>query len=327
MKINRLKINYNGIKLATIKFNNMLFDNIKGNFNQIDLLKCSFSIDNIEKKDEITLNIQDLYLIENNFFDKKIIDFLNPVSKKIVKYLSVIDFITNDSSVDLAISIDQRYVPISYANIFAERNLLILTDLFSNYLNGNIYICYYLLRDIIENIKLYLYFLKGAYKETRVCFEKSWIIKQEKDEKIEKTIIEGLSNGCKEWKFNTKELVENIYNLKKWNKELQNISKINDKCNSYIHKNGLKQIIPNLNKSNFSLNDVFYTIKFFLTLIICYDGKVLVASDYFDSIEEGVAPVDGSQYWIARIFSEFIKEEYCESDIEKLKEQSYMEIL
>lgn len=214
----------------------------------------------------------------------------------------------------------------SYAGIFAERNKKILIDLLLNYYNRNTYICYYLLRDMIENIKLYLGLIKGPYTEIEVVNEDKRTIKEEKNMEKAKKIISNLIDGQNEWDFNFKEILKKNASLNIWSEEFKAIKKINDRCNSYIHKNGFEKIIPNLNKYEFSLNDVYYVIKFFFTLIVSLDGKSLSAPNYMFDLYMGIELAYNSQYEITQFYATFINEEYTIEKIKKLKSLSYMNI-
>ncbi len=65
---------------------------------------------------------------------------------------------------------------------------------------------------------------------------------------------------------------------------------------------------------------------FFITLIVCYDGKELSSSEYIDYLDLDMEPPTDSQYWTASICRDFIDSEYTEEEIEKQKRMTYMDL-
>ncbi len=61
---------------------------------------------------------------------------------------------------------NKRSILVNYTESIAYRNYIISKQFLTNLLNKkNILLCYFSIRDIIENIKVYLYLLRGAIKE------------------------------------------------------------------------------------------------------------------------------------------------------------------
>ena len=78
-----------------------------------------------------------------------------------------------------------------------------------NWQDKNQLICNFLLRDIIENIKLYLYFIRGDKKEVVWKNEDGIFTREENIDSITEKINAGLRDGNKDWGFSTKEIINN----------------------------------------------------------------------------------------------------------------------
>lgn len=325
---NKVKIFYKDVFLETISLDKPYrLDEIKFDNPLIHEYKISFP--DVNDFSTISYNIMESYILELDFCETKCKTLLNKESLKIIKYLDVLSFISDCDYVDNIIEIKNKHRCVSYAKIIAERSFEILRNLLINWHNKNQLICNFLLRDLIENIKLYLYFIRGAKKEIVVNTKQGIFTKEENIDSIIAKINQGLKDGNADWGFNIKEILKNNKTLGIWNEELKNIEKLNIQCNSYIHKNGLDKISPyyiNHSSTNIKLDDIFLCVKFFFTLIACYDGKVLASSDYIDYLDMNEEPPIDSQYWIAPICQNFINEEYTKADIDKLKSLTYMDI-
>lgn len=314
MKSRNFQILFNGIILEKIVLNKEYTIN--------ELLKFSDDNESFGNVNHIIINaihIQKNLYFQINFKEeylvKKIEKFLkiklNPQSNKIILYLEVLKYLgyINDSFLDNSIITDNgTFLSINYIDIMSERNHLLSVCFLKNYFNDDNYLlCYFVLRDLIENIKLYLYFLV------------------ENNNKIK----EKLENENQDWDFNIKNIINKNPSLKNWKTELNEINKINNLCNSYIHKNGYSKIAPRniRNNQEESLLNMWYkVIKFNFTIVACYDGKSISNSDYCDCLDIGIQPIKDSQYWVAPIFQKFIDMEYNSEEKEKLKKQSYMSI-
>ena len=294
---------------------------------------CEFdyavSIPNIRHPSKANCYMSSSYLVDKKLCGIDLKQVLTENSQKIIKYLDVLSGITDNAFIDDVVSIKNRNYGISYARIIAERNLEISKSLFFNLANNNQLICNFLLRDLIENIKLYLYFLRGAKSETIIKDSNHTYIREQINNETINTIKESLQNGNRDWGFNIKQILKNNPSLTKWKKELQSVEQINQQCNATIHKNGLTKITPQFIKlmsPKIDFDMVYTCIKLFFTLITCYDGKILSSSDYVDYLDNGAEPPADCQYWLAPIFQDFINQEYSPEDIQKLKEFSYMNI-
>lgn len=329
-EVNKINILYKGVYLQTINLtHNYSIDDIKKQFSILDFEKYNLSIKNITKINVLDCDIKQHYLLDIELCCIKIYDSLNDLSKRIIKYLDVLDCLSNSSFIDQTVPINNKMYFISYTRIIAERNYEILKRLLISYINDkNLIVCYYFLRDLIENVKLYLYFIKGDKKETIVKSNRGTTTYEKIDESITKKIKDNFIEG-KSWDFKIKDIFMKIDSLKSWENEMLRILKINDVCDKYIHKNGLEKIITRLvneNKNSICLEDFFLVIKFFFTLIACYEGKEISSDDYISYLDNDEEPPEGSQYWVANIYREFIESEYTKEEIEKLRNCSYMDI-
>lgn len=323
-EVKSILICYKNIKLGMITANNIDYGTIKKILDENFRIKVS--IPNFLSPENIMININELCGLDSEFLGGKFIDYLSEDKKRIVKYLDLMEHLSLNSFpfVDKTLNVNNRIIPTSYTYIISNRNERILKDLFTNYFNKNIYICFYLLRDLIENIKMHLYFLKGPIliKKTgngNTQFE------EEIDMNEQRKIIDSLEKGTK-WNPKIDSLIDKVDYLNLWRNEFEDLINIERKCNNYVHKNGLDKIFPNVNIDGFSIDDVFKVIKFFFTMVISFDGKSICSSNYTDYLDMGMKPIKDSQYWIASIFEDFINSEYTKEEIKKIKKYTYMKI-
>lgn len=254
---------------------------------------------------------------------------LNIDSKKIIIYLEIFNELGNTGFIDDNIFQKNKIININYVKLFVERNYIILSSILKNYINyKNYLVVTFLTRDFIENIKLFLYFTRGYIIEQKADISNSSSSLTEKNNQaIKDDILKKLSIENKNWDFDIKKIIRNNPSLNDWQVELKKIYDINEECNNIIHKNGYSRINPKYGVANkIKLDDIFMIVKFFFTLIICYDGKEISSSDYLDYLEAGATPPDGCQYWIAPIYQNFINKEYSEEEKNKLIANSYMDI-
>ena len=266
---------------------------------------------------------EDIYSINSN-------KYLTKKSKRIIKYLGILDFLSYSDYVDLTLDIDKEKKFISYSSIIAKR-IYEITIKFLQILTNekNQLICSFLLRDIIESIKLYLYFICGSKSENQIENKQGKFTFIHTKLKVEQEIIEKLSICDKNWDFDIKKIIDANKSLDCWKQDLNKIKKINDSCNNIIHKNGLKKLLPqyvNYQDNQISIDSLFLCIKLLFSLVTCYDCKEISSSDYLDSLDLGEEPPEGCQYWVSPICKDFIQSEYSESEIKKLRDNTYMDI-
>lgn len=102
---------------------------------------------------------------------------------------------------------------------------------------------------------------------------------------------------------------------KRWNRIL----------NNHVHGNSVDVYFDNFSYLNDTkrleeVKEVVYGLtSFILSIIILIDSTLLMSSDYMDALELGIEPPLGSQYWIAPIFSNFMKERFRKEEIEYLR--------
>ncbi len=331
-KFNSVNIFYKNIFLKRIKFKN---------FFSVDEFKCNFK-DEFVKNYYITIsfdnrecpilncNFLKSYLIDKKLFEVELKNELTKDTWKIIHYIDILEFIADSDFVDKTLRISSNKVfSISFASIIAQRNLEIIKILFKELQNNNQLICNFLLRDIIENIKLYLYFIRGAIKEETIINEYGTFKREIVFNKVNEAITKTLSSENKDWNYNIKKILKDNPSLTLWEEDLQKVINLNNRCNSIIHKLGITKLLPNqikYSKQTITINDVYICIKLFITLIICYDGKEISSSDYIDYLDLDMEPPKDSQYWVAPIIQEFINNEYNSKEKNNLKEMSYMDI-
>lgn len=328
--IAKINILYKNILLTHIKLKNKVsVQSIVKTFNQDIPIGFTISVPNIFLEELIDCNILESYLFDKQFLGVSFSSILKKEDWQIIKYIDILEFLSDSNFIDKTVESSNGVEGISFACIIAQRNLEILKSLLKEYRSRNFLLCSFLLRDIIENIKLYLHFIRGAKKEQIIETEHCILTREIVSQKINDEIADNLAMENKDWNFNIKEIVNNNKSLSLWHNDLKTIERINTSCNSNIHKIGLSRILPrkiNASKSKITLKDIFFCVRFFITLIVCYDGKELSSSVYIDYVDSGMEPPIDSQYWIASICKDFIDSEYTEEEIEKLKSMTYMDL-
>lgn len=328
--VDEIKIHYKNIFLTHIKLKNKIsIHSVVETLGQDIPHGFNISMPNIFIDNLIICNIKESYLFDKQLFGLPISNILKKEDWQIIKYIDILEFLADSNFIDKTLNCSDGVEGISFACIIAQRNLEILTSLLMEFRNQNFLLCSFLLRDIIENIKLYLHFIRGAKKEQIIKTEYGTIVREIVSQKINDEITNILAMENKDWNFNIKDIVKNNQSLSLWLQDLKIIEKINANCNANIHKIGLSKILPkkiNISKNKVTLKEIFFCVRFFITLIICYDGKELSSSDYIDYLDCGMEPPTDSQYWIAPICKNFIDSEYTEEEIKKLKDMTYMDL-
>ena len=330
--IDTINILYNDIYLTKIKLDKSYsLNNLKSNLPQeiVDNYRLSVIVD----KNVLILkyDILESYLLDYKIFNINLINLLGKDDKKIINYIDVLKFISDTNFIDNTISTKQKKFFISYASIISQRNLEIVKILFRELKNNNNQlVANFLLRDIIENIKLYLYFLRGAIKEEIINNSQESYKKEIVSEDVKNKILKTLSNENTDWNYDIKKIINDNPSLNIWKEDLKKIEKINKHCNSNIHKLGLTKILPDIIKNSnerITIDDICFCIRFFITLLICYDSKEISSSDYLDYLEMDMKPPENSQYWVAPIIQNFIDNEYNSKEKAMLKDKCYMDII
>ena len=273
----------------------------KNHFDNLNMQKMSLSIRFYQNELFICIDIQEFYVMD--LICKKFSIKLSTNSLKILNYLEVLNSLYdfNDNHVDNCVIKDKKFLPVSYIEIISERMYILSNSFLKVYRKKeSIFTFVFFIRDLIESIKLYLLFLN------------------EKSEKIQNK----LTNENQDWNFDIKKLISSNRDLTTWITELREIEDINDLCNNYIHKNGLTKISPKYHRFNQEkidwLDIWFKIIKIYFIIIATQDGRCLSSSDYVDYLDMGMDPPENSQYWVASIFYEFLKNEFSPEQIEKI---------
>lgn len=281
---------------------------------ELGIVDIDISIINITSEPKCLLNMKDSYLIDK--VESLLKNKISKKSKKIIKYLEVLYYLEDlnfNGSVDNVVCVENKGVLFNYTEKISNRILSFSKYFLIDLMGNNDFACYYFLRDIIEDIKLYLYFII-------VPEDKSYIEHKE-------TIRNNLENEGNGWNYDIKKIIMNNQSTKIWIKEISRIEEYNNICNDYIHKNGFSKFAPNIYNKVVGINllDAWYdTIKIYFILIVCLDGKSIASTDYGDYLLMDLEPLPDSQYSIASIFQDFISSEFDNDTITKMKEQSYM---
>lgn len=333
MNVNEIEVLYDGIFLERVK--------LKKEYDIHEIIRLLKDNDVINNNASINLlNLQSNMLFQINFKEKwvltKALNYfnikLNDLSLKIIRFVNVLYSLydNNYQVIDNHIIKNKQVLLVNYTESIAYRNYIISKQFLINILNQkDLLLCYYSIRDIIENVKVYLYLLRGAIKEEITQSKNGIIIKHITNNEVKKEIHSKLENENSSWNLNIKDLVKRNPTLKPWSKELIEINKINEKCNNYIHKNGFTKISPryiNENNDNELLENWFKIIKFYFTITILYDGKSMENSEYMDYLENGEEPPEDCQNWMAPIFQEFVDLEYNAAEKKEIINQSDINI-
>lgn len=89
------------------------------------------------------------------------------------------------------------------------------------------------------------------------------------------------------------------------------------KLNNYVHANGIRFIMDNYvyqaqkeNKDKELIETLQNITDIFLSLLSIIDSIKFHSSDYFDALEMGMEPQDGSQYWVCPIIVEYMNDRF-----------------
>lgn len=93
-------------------------------------------------------------------------------------------------------------------------------------------------------------------------------------------------------------------------------SKTDRILNDYVHSNGLKYLQDNYFVMDKKLMrdqviEVAYNIfSLFISYLSIIDARALASSDYLDSLEMGEQPIEGSQYYVMPIITDYMKRNF-----------------
>lgn len=124
-------------------------------------------------------------------------------------------------------------------------------------------------------------------------------------------------------KTNLESEIEKKFGAINLSKEFKYIEEVKNELHNYIHKNGLQYInMKGINYYNFLneyLNKLLIIFKLYFKITFLLDGTCVSSSDYCDYLDCGAHPPEDCQYWVARIFDEYIFNQFDMEDKEWLK--------
>lgn len=278
------------------------------------------------KKNEIKIYADDYLDVEYFIKNFECIKMLEIENEKIWNCVNML--VSLSDNVNFFVDeVSLKYAYMNFSEVIAKRNLMDL-DAFMNNLETNKLFCFFALRDVIENLKVYLYLIRGEKvekiikgKEANITFE--YIDDDERAKKIKRL------DGEEKMNFNMKQILKNVSSISFLEKELLEIEKINNECNDYIHKNGYdKMNVKYLKTKNieYMKEQMIFVIKVFFMVVVCCDGKSITSSDYVDCLDNDIEPIKDSQYWVAPIFQNFIDKMLTKEEKQNIIDNSYMEI-
>ncbi len=168
---------------------------------------------------------------------------------------------------------------------------------------------YTLIRKYRDDLFLYLYFIE--------CHSKSDLFKLEPtihEKNIERWFNDSLDD------FHISKIIKYILT----NKIIEELvikfglkadwDKIGKDLNNYVHTNGLKYARHNFIYKNKKCDDVtieiYHILKFItvvaISIMILIKPQFISSTDYLDSLEVGMVPEEGSQYFIAPFILDFV---------------------
>lgn len=320
MVINNYILLYDGALLTTIRCtDNLQLRFFSDFFNSNSIFPISLSHDFKENSviNSVIIDLSFPNSIEtiNRYFPKIDINLIK--DNKLYKYLTVLKSLKyGHGFVDLS---DYSNIFSSLCEIMSSRNYECLNSFLKNYKKNKL-ICFFLLRDVIENIKVYIYFLMDG-PDNHLNLNGNIFDNPEFSSRIEQL------RGTRKLNFNFKKILKEHSELEVYNDEFNQIEKIGQMCNDYIHKNGYRTMqmlfLRNVNENKL-LDYMLYILKTYFSLIVSFDGKNISSSDYIDYLDLGANPPENSQYWVAPIYEDFIKSEFSEEEIDKMKRNTYM---
>ncbi len=178
--------------------------------------------------------------------------------------------------------------------------------------NCNLADAYTLIRKYRDDLFFYLYIL---YVQSN-----SDIFSENEINKHEKNIIKWGKDNLKS--LNINEILRYIGNSK-FAKEAvikyslqDSFKKVSENLNNFVHSNGKSfynkpyNYYSNNNLIKKYVEEIIYDINYitstFIFLLILIREDYIMSTDYVDSLEIGLNPQEGSQYWVAPFITEYI---------------------
>jgi hypothetical protein len=172
---------------------------------------------------------------------------------------------------------------------------------------GDYLILKYLQRDFIENLEVFSYLKINSS-------DKNLVLKLQGKQRM------------KAYKFGeNKEFEDELTKFSgeiALNDDFEKIVAMKRKCNDFIHKNGISYIIASYTEPQKSyidnlcgdVEEILFIVKVFFKVMFFIEGHCISSSDYSDFLEMGEIPPENSQYWIASIYSDYIKENFDDNE-------------
>lgn len=106
-------------------------------------------------------------------------------------------------------------------------------------------------------------------------------------------------------------LKENIFTKEIFSKYFPCWDENNKTLNNFVHTNSIRYIVANIPGKNINLKDHFFYLlhmitDVFLSCEILLEGYHIRSDDHISSLEIGVQPPEGSEYWISENISQYL---------------------
>ena len=168
---------------------------------------------------------------------------------------------------------------------------------------------YTLIRKYRDDIFLYLYFIECESEKDLFRLEPT--LHERNIEKWFRNELDDLHISQITKYILTNKIIEKLVN--KFNLK-SNWDKISKDLNNYVHTNGQKYARQNYQYKNKKCDDIkieiYHILKFItvvaISIMILIKPQFISSTDYLDSLEVGIVPEEGSQYYIAPFVSDFI---------------------
>lgn len=276
------------IKILNDKFENSIikYSNVDC-FDEADI--CVYSNEYIWNEDEI-----------NSLGE------ISSICKNYISYYNFLCIASDNYFCDLVISKNRNPIPVGFTSAFMARNSFVFKSIFRVYQAKEYLTCYYLLRDLYENILFYSWYILFELNDTNKA----------------SNYLDGRN------KIYTGKICENI-NIKfseiGLEKDMEKARLINKKCDDYIHKNSYDKLNPFF-VNTFDFNDVFFVLRLFIKVAFIYDGKSFSSPDYFDLLEAGLQPQEEMLHDVKPYLYSFIHNVYSKEEIDLLDKYQLYEM-
>lgn len=261
-------------------------------------------------------------------------EFTNDVLEKLYR---ILDIIVENSDSSENFTLVNGKITYFHQIVFSKLSTLKTIDFCLK--NNSITDAYTLLRKYRDDLFLYIYLLLINQKQRDIQFDKSETRKKIENEieSFESWMI-GLIGKREYIDIKKKNFEFKIYinKIRKINKEIEylfqkffpkKLNKMGRLLNNYVHSNGLYFVINGLLYDNIKRMEQFIetivdVTVIFMSCLSLINSYCFRSDDYLFDREMNILPLPDSQYWIAPVLSEFLKQYFSKELLEYLNENN-----